>query len=224
MPCWIGSGITPLAPEMGCPPASNMREKLTAKRAPSGQVEVALGMRASRIRSVAADCGRGARPTDVKRADLYVSRRAPTPHYASISLRSELFDLRDPAAAHRLVEVRVGLEQLRLRRHVGELRVEQRLLGVGDLEVDRGAFLVAQRRKIAEALQRRDVRRLNFARLAELGAVDERVLHLLEADQDGFLVTGKRLALERFGPRDLVADPAGVENRQRHVGTDCPGP
>src|SRR6266853_1975282 len=35
-PCWIGSGITPPAPEIGCPPASNINEKLTAKRAPFG--------------------------------------------------------------------------------------------------------------------------------------------------------------------------------------------
>src|SRR5882672_10235037 len=36
-PRWIGSGITPPAPEIGCPPASNIKETLTAKRAPFGQ-------------------------------------------------------------------------------------------------------------------------------------------------------------------------------------------
>src|SRR5882762_6217994 len=35
-PCWMGSGITPPAPEIGCPPASNINEKLTAKRARFG--------------------------------------------------------------------------------------------------------------------------------------------------------------------------------------------
>jgi len=49
---------------MGCPAASNMSEKLTASRAPSGQVEVALGMRAS---FVATECGRDAHPTDVSK-------------------------------------------------------------------------------------------------------------------------------------------------------------
>ncbi len=29
--------MTPLAPEIGCPPPSNMSERLTAKRAPFGQ-------------------------------------------------------------------------------------------------------------------------------------------------------------------------------------------
>jgi hypothetical protein len=33
----IGSGITPPAPEMGCPPPSNIKERLTASRAPLGQ-------------------------------------------------------------------------------------------------------------------------------------------------------------------------------------------
>src|SRR6266849_4680724 len=33
----MGSGIAPLAPEIGCPPPSNMREILTASRAPFGQ-------------------------------------------------------------------------------------------------------------------------------------------------------------------------------------------
>src|SRR6266436_2925115 len=36
-PCWMGSGMTPPAPEIGWPPASNIREKLTARRAPFGQ-------------------------------------------------------------------------------------------------------------------------------------------------------------------------------------------
>src|SRR5690349_4796626 len=43
----MGSGMTPLAPEIGCPPASNMSEKLTAKRAPFGQSEVEFVMCAS---------------------------------------------------------------------------------------------------------------------------------------------------------------------------------
>ena len=33
----IGSGMTPPAPEIGCPPPSNMSERLTANRAPFGQ-------------------------------------------------------------------------------------------------------------------------------------------------------------------------------------------
>src|SRR3984893_10604887 len=36
-PVSIGSGMTPPAPEIGCPPPSNMRERLTANRAPFGQ-------------------------------------------------------------------------------------------------------------------------------------------------------------------------------------------
>src|SRR5437879_13492508 len=39
-PCWIGSGMTPPAPEIGWPPASNIREKLTARRALFGQNEI----------------------------------------------------------------------------------------------------------------------------------------------------------------------------------------
>src|SRR5258706_51405 len=86
----------------------------------------------------------------------------------------------DPAAAHRLVEVGVGLEQIGLRGDVGELRAEERLLGGGDFQVEGRAFAVAQGGEVAEALQGGDVACLNFARLAELGVVDERVFHVLE--------------------------------------------
>src|SRR5258706_14477372 len=130
----------------------------------------------------------------------------------------QLLRVRDPAAAHRLVEIRVRLEELRLRRDVGELGVEERLLGVRHLEIDRRAFPVAKVREVAETLQSRDVARLRLARQRELAAVDKRVLHFLEGDDDRFLVCGKRLALECFGLRDLAADAAGVEDRERRPG------
>src|SRR5258706_9821098 len=133
-----------------------------------------------------------------------------------LSLRERL-RLRNPAPAHRLVEVRVRLEELRLRRDVRELRVEKGLLRTGDLEVDRRAFPVAQVREVAEALQRRDVARLRLARLRELASVDQGVLHFLEGDDDRFLVAGKRLAPEGLALRDLVADAPGVEDRKCHA-------
>jgi hypothetical protein len=40
----IGSSKKPGAPEMGCPPPSNMSEKLMARRAPLGQKESVVGM------------------------------------------------------------------------------------------------------------------------------------------------------------------------------------
>src|SRR5260221_8501193 len=134
-----------------------------------------------------------------------------------LSLR-ELLRVRDPAAAHRLVETRVRLEELRLRRDVGELGVEEGLLCVGDFKVDRRAFPVAQGGEVAESLQCRDVARLGRERLRELAAVDQGVLHLLKRDDDRFLVAGKRLAPESLALRDLVADASGVEDWKAHAG------
>src|SRR5260221_10840982 len=129
----------------------------------------------------------------------------------------ELLRLRNPAPAHRVVEVRVRREELRLRRDVRELRVEKGLLRTGDFDVDRRAIPVAQVREGAEALQGRDVARLRLARLRELASVDQGVRHLLEGDDDRFLVAGKRLAPESLALRDLVADAPGVEDRQAHA-------
>src|SRR5512146_1788369 len=69
-----------------------------------------------------------------------------------------------PGAAHRLVELGVRLEERSLCPDIGELGIEERLLRVGDLEVDRGALAVAERREIAETLQSCDVRLRDLAR------------------------------------------------------------
>src|SRR6266702_2325106 len=70
------------------------------------------------------------------------------------TLANELFRLVYPTAAHRLVQIRVRLEELGLRRDVGELGVEQRLLGVGHLQINSRPFPVAQVGQVAEATQR----------------------------------------------------------------------
>src|SRR5258706_12992567 len=94
----------------------------------------------------------------------------------------------DPAATGRFVQARVRPKQLGLRRDVCQLGVEQRLLGVGDFQINGRPFVVAQRGEVAEALQCRDVPRLHLTRPAELRAVDQRVLHVLESDDDRFLI------------------------------------
>src|SRR5882724_5329122 len=75
-PCWIGSGITPPAPEIGCPPASNINEKLTAKRAPFGQngnasdIRISCAGLAYAIRDIAApDIVEAAAPTRIDRRE-----------------------------------------------------------------------------------------------------------------------------------------------------------
>src|SRR5580704_4429477 len=51
-PFSIGSGITPPAPEIGWPPPSNIKDKLTASRAPFGQYPPDSGLGAPGAPSV----------------------------------------------------------------------------------------------------------------------------------------------------------------------------
>src|ERR1700758_5280126 len=95
---------------------------------------------------------------------------------ASVFTGREPLRLLHPATTHRLVQIRVRLEELGLRPDVCKLRDEQRLLGVSYFQVDRRPFAVTQIGQVAEAPQRLDVLRLLLADLLELGSIDQRVL------------------------------------------------
>src|SRR5258706_15190339 len=89
------------------------------------------------------------------------------------ALRNERFGFADPATAHRLVEIRIRLEVLRLRRDERKLGVEERLLRVSDLEIDRRPFLVALLGEVAKPSQLVDVVRLFVADLLVLDTVHQ---------------------------------------------------
>src|SRR5207253_708173 len=128
----------------------------------------------------------------------------------------------DPTAAHRLVQVRVRLEELELRRDKRELGDKQRLFRGGNLQIDGRALLIAQLCQVAEAPQGLDVLRLLVAYPSELHPIDERVLHVLETADDGLFVGVERLSLQRFGLRDLTADPTSIENGLQHTSSIGP--
>src|SRR5437879_5966523 len=80
----MGSGITPPAPEIGWPPPSNIRERLTANRAPFGQKPVARSDFCASGVAAPAPPGRPTAPeASVSAAD------APTVWTASRRLRRE---------------------------------------------------------------------------------------------------------------------------------------
>src|SRR5262249_28273533 len=133
--------------------------------------------------SVAATHPRGSSHRGGRAADHLSRIRAPSRTASGEPLR-----VFDPAAAHRLVQIGVRLEELRLRGYVGELSVEQRLLGSGDLEIDGRAFAIAQIGQVAKTLQGFYLICLLLAHLPEFRAIDERVLHVLEGADDRLLV------------------------------------
>jgi hypothetical protein len=70
-------------PEIGCPPPSNMSERLTAKRAPFGQNDVASDMRIAFVWLVVCELGNGAArrhaPATARTASLIFARaKCPT--------------------------------------------------------------------------------------------------------------------------------------------------
>src|SRR5512132_701183 len=139
------------------------------------------------------------------------------------AVADQFFGFLDPTAAHRLVQIRVRLEELGLRRHVRELGQEKRLFGVGHLEIDGRAFVVTQHRQVAEAKERQYVLRLLLAYLPVLRPIDQRVLHILESTDDRLFVGKESLLLHSFSARDLTADPAGVEDRLHQTRAVRPG-
>src|ERR1700754_3920087 len=94
--------------------------------------------------------------------------------------RSEALRRRDPAAAHRLVEVDERSEHRALRLDESELDVEQAALGVEHFDVAREPALVAQARKPRVTPQRIDLAALRDELLANLLVRDERVFHFAE--------------------------------------------
>src|SRR6202171_3450797 len=152
------------------------------------------------------------------RWDVLLALCAPSEAVADESLRF-LY----PAATHRLVQIRVRLEKLGLRRDVRELGVEQRLFGIGHLQIDRRPFPVTQIGQVAEAPQRLHVLRLLLAHLSEFDPIDQGILHILESADDRLFIRVERLSLHSFGLRDLTAEPPGVENRLQRTRRKRPG-
>lgn len=107
-------------------------------------------------------------------------------------LRGELFSRDHPAPAHRLVEVHQRLVDHRLGLGARELRVEERALGVDDLEVARVALVEPQPRDARVLEQGIDLPALGGELLPRPLLVDERVVDLPERVLDGLLVVSSR--------------------------------
>src|SRR5690349_1607056 len=130
----------------------------------------------------------------------------------------------DPPASHRSVQVYVGLKQLRVRADQLQLRIEERLLGVGHLKIDRHALLITKDRQLAKALQRFDVLGLFSPDLLEFSAVNQGILEVLESIDDRLLVGVQGFALRGFGLLDLVLDSSCRKYRNRPGRSKRPRP